>query len=546
VVFQNFAVSQSPDLSIEKSNMSPGQRVVRLAHLCRLFLSGTLILSVVACVVLPPEPDRPVSHALADERTTTLGRTAEASLHSPELSGFRLLPVAEGAYLTRLSLAALAERTLDVQYYILQADDTGKLLMRALRDAAARGVRVRLLVDDLYTAGNDELLLALAAYPNVEVRLFNPFPAGRASVLQRFVASAADFSRVNHRMHNKMLVADNAFGLAGGRNIADEYFMRASLQNYVDLDVLAAGPVVRQMSIIFDRYWNSEFAWPVAAIVKTSATAETLRAQFDQQTRDLKAPTKSSGLPAFLNRYIDVADELAAPRISMIEAPARIFADSPEKVRGANEVSIDGTVRQYLEKAMDSATKEISGSSPYYVTGEEGVKRVAMLKARGVTIHLHTNSLASTDEPMVHIGYVRYRAALLRAGMDLYELSPDLLQRSTRMGFSGASRGRLHAKVCMIDRRLVFLGSLNMDNRSERKNTELGLWIDSPALAEEILAMFDTTSSYRLRLAANGEDVEWIWHDKGREVVLTDEPEAGWLLRLQVWLLSPFGIDEQL
>lgn len=506
----------------------------------------TLFAAIAGCVALPSNPARAPSSAIAPGTSTPLGAIVAASLPDPALSGFRLEPLAWYAFRLRLELAARAQRTLDVQYYVLHNDDTGKALFRALRDAADRGVRVRLLIDDLYTVGEDELLFALAASPNVEVRLFNPFPGGRASFAGRFASSLADFGRINHRMHNKLLVADNAMAVAGGRNIANAYFMRANENNFVDLDVLAAGPVVRELSTAFDTYWNSEYVYPIESLVAYPGGPDAQRARLDVLTAAPEWP-RDMGVPERLKRYTTTLEQLERGRLELTAATAHAFADPPDKVAGSKDSTREGTVRARLVEAMRAATEEVFVASPYFVPGQIGLESMQQLRLRHVRLRLLTNSLAATDEPLVHTGYTRYRTPMLQAGVEIHELSPGLSRQRSRLGRFGASFGRLHAKIAVIDRRILFVGSMNLDNRSERRNTELGLLIDSPALASELLGMMDFESSaYLLRLAPDGHSTEWVTRQDGTEKMLTEEPEAGALLRLQVFLLAPIVPEGEL
>jgi putative cardiolipin synthase len=506
-----------------------------------------LFVAIAGCSALPPNPVRPPSTAIAPGASTPLGAIVAASSPDPALSGFRLEPLAWYAFRLRLELAARAQRTLDVQYYVLHNDDTGKALFRALRDAADRGVRVRLLLDDLYTSGEDELLFALAASsPNVEVRLFNPFPGGRASFVGRFASSLADFSRVNHRMHNKLMVADNAMAVAGGRNIADEYFMRANENNFVDLDVLATGPVVHELSTAFDTYWNSEYVYPIGSLASYPGSPAAQRAKLDTLTAAPEWP-RDTGVPERLKRYTTTLEQLEQGRLELTAATAHAFADPPDKVAGSKDATREGTVRARLVEAMRAAREEVFVASPYFVPGQIGLESMQQLRARQVRLRLLTNSLAATDEPLVHTGYTRYRTPMLQAGVEIHELSPGLSRQRSRLGRFGASFGRLHAKIAVIDHRILFVGSMNLDNRSERRNTELGLLIDSPALASELLGMMDFESSaYLLRLAPDGHSTEWVTRQDGTEKVLTEEPEAGALLRLQVFLLAPIVPEGEL
>ena len=295
---------------------------------------GLLLMLLVAalggqgCATLPERAATPASFAISDFDSTFLGTLAKQSL-PPEsrLSGFELMPVADAAYAARIELCQKAERTLDLQYYLLQGDNTGKFLMRAARDAALRGVRVRILIDDYYTAGEDPLLASLGATPNLEIRIFNPFPAWRSSSTGRFIAAGADFGRVDHRMHNKLLVADNAMAVAGGRNIADEHFMRAAENNFVDMDVLAAGPVVQELSSIFDRYWNSQYVYPLYAIVSAPVSDAAARRAFEALTADAVPPTETVPPRPELIQFTAVARDIQARHLHLTAAEATAFAD---------------------------------------------------------------------------------------------------------------------------------------------------------------------------------------------------------------------------
>src|SRR5437763_3253443 len=248
-------------------------RLSRLRTLPLPFLMALLA----SCGALPPRGEQADSHAPTPSPDSPLVRVAQASMSDPPMSGFRLMPVGFYSLDARIELVRRARDSLDVQYYLIQNDRTGRLLMRSLRDAAIRGVRVRLLVDDLNTVGGDAMFSGLASFPNVEVRLFNPFCCARETVASRFAASLVDFNRLNHRTHNKLFIADGAIAVMGGRNIADEYFARSATSNFVDMDVLVVGNVVPQLASIFDAYWNSREAYPVDAILGAGNVEETRR-----------------------------------------------------------------------------------------------------------------------------------------------------------------------------------------------------------------------------------------------------------------------------
>ncbi len=527
-----------------------------------LLAAWMLVLSMLmtACASLPPQVQTQPASAITDFQATPLGALTQKVLPPESRSGFRLLPYGPTSFATRMALARLATRSLDVQYYLLAGDNTGRALMGALRDAALRGVRVRLLVDDLYTTGEDDLLLALASYPNVQVRLFNPFPAGRGSDVTRFVSSGFDFARVNRRMHNKLFVADNAAAVAGGRNMADEYVMNAAGSNFVDMDVFAAGPVVRDLSSEFDHYWNSEVVYPVERIASTSLTQAQLRQKFDTRVADARPP-QAPRIPAdgrihdpqpdepvalpldlvpMMNLPFELADRALSP---LLWADARVLFDPLSKTLGLNERenSLKGTVTEGVIRWFHTARSSIKMVSPYFVPSDASVASLAGAQAEGVSVTLLTNSLASTDEPWVYVGYWPHIHELLKAGVGIYELSPTLSVKRGKLGIFGHRTGALHMKNGIVDRKQVFLGSMNLDPRSARLNTELGLIIDSAEMARQLDSFADAGSSYRLRLDASGKNVEWIEQDNdGKETVYDVPPETTAWQRFKLRLVAPF------
>ncbi|MEO5738481.1 MAG: phospholipase D-like domain-containing protein, partial [Variovorax sp.] len=300
---------------------------MRVADTLRSLLAIGAALLLGACASLPPAVPGVPTHAMSDVATTSLARlvATDAAAHPSALSGFRLLPEAAFAFDARISLARNAEKSLDVQYYLIQNDDVGLLFLRELRDAAARGVRVRLLVDDLYTGGENELFSALATYPNVEVRLFNPLPSRATSLTTRLALSLHEFGRINHRMHNKLLLADNSFAVSGGRNIANEYFMRSTAANFIDMDVLSCGPIVRRMSDAFDRYWNSEQVRPIESVAPLRLQPDAAQRRFDELVS-----TAAPDVPVRARDVLDrppVGQQLATGQLDFRWAHAELFAD---------------------------------------------------------------------------------------------------------------------------------------------------------------------------------------------------------------------------
>jgi cardiolipin synthase C len=509
-----------------------------------------LVSLLTACGSLPPRGEVPASRAFTANAVadTALARVAASSRPPSEVqpSGFQLLPVGEFAFDARVALSRRAERSLDVQYYYIHHDEAGRTLLRELRDAAQRGVRVRLLVDDFFAAEIDGLLIGLASFPNVEVRLFNPMPLRRGAPLFRLALSSGDFQLYNHRMHNKLFVADNAVAVYGGRNIADEYFMKSREANFIDLDVLSTGRVVSDLSAAFDLYWNSELAWPVQTVRGTPTDPAAARMQFDRDVEDARVTTPQGPTDPFGQSTVEA--QLREGRLAMSYAAAQVHADPPEKASDAALATVPTQAVSGLLAAFSAARQEVVMVSPYFVPGEVGMPLIRTARANGVRILLTTNSLGSTDEPLVHHRYAAYRAEMLRLGMELYELSPTQTRRVRRFGDFGRSIPRLHAKVSVVDRQRLLVGSANLDARSAVGNTEMSVVIDSPMLAGAFTAWLESdhfTSVYNLRLRPDGRTIEWTHvEEEGQTSVTVDEPSSGWWLRLKLWMLSLL-VDER-
>ncbi len=513
------------------------------------FKAACLALCLSGCASLPTGFIKPVSTAFqpAGKTETALQKVVSASGAPKDLSGFRLLSTGAYAFNTRIALARRAQRSLDVQYYLIHDDETGHALLHELEAAAARGVRVRLLVDDIGTENQDQLLLHMASQPNISVRLFNPFAAGRAAVSTRILSAIGDLKRINHRMHNKSFVADNVMAVTGGRNIGNEYFMHSTQSNFIDLDVFAVGPVVGDLSNVFDRYWNSDYVYPVGTLVHYDKfTAE-------QAARSVLASNMSTmvmmdGLAANVKQdalgYGALAAEIDAGKLDLVWASARVVADSPSKVMGVTDETAADTASGMLMTLMGTAQSQLILVSPYFVPGRAGIDAMEQLRHRGVDITVLTNSLAATDTPIVHTGYARYRVAMLKMGVHVYELSPILREKVTMLDLLKRSRAKLHAKIAVLDHEQLFVGSINLDARSARENTEQGLIIRSPKLAEQVMSLLAANkmdSAYRLRLTASGEQIEWVDTDDGKETIYDDEPNAGFLLKFVMKLLAPIA-----
>jgi phosphatidylserine/phosphatidylglycerophosphate/cardiolipin synthase-like enzyme len=493
------------------------------------------VLVVAGCASLPRHVHKTRTEAFAAPDSTALGEIVEVEEPAKNLSGVRLLSSGDEALASLLALADHAEQTLDIQYYIIHEDDSTRIFLHHVRMAADRGVRVRVLIDDLNTAGEDRRFMHLSEHHNVEVRVFNPFTAARFSAWIRWVASASDIQRINHRMHNKLFVADNAIAITGGRNIGDQYFTRDPYSNYIDLDVVVAGQIVPQLSASFDEFWNSKYAYPIASVASAV---------------DAEAAAPAPAEPAPVDGENWLEQQLNAHEVQLIWVPATVLADQPAKIASETSPDEEVTIANDISVLMASAKQELIIISPYFVPGEQGLKLLSELVARGVHIRILTNSLAATDAPLVDIGYGRYREPLLKLGIELYEVRPKLGQKHARFHPYRSTNASLHAKALVIDQKIVFIGSLNMDARSARINSELGLVLSSTDIARQVTSLFDdisTDGSYTLRLQAGTNHVEWvIGDDAGVEKVWHTDPGTSRTERLWLKILSPFAPDELL
>ncbi len=498
-----------------------------------LLPAAAALMVLAGCAGLPRHVHKTPSTAFQNPETTTLGGIVAGDEVGKNLSGIRLLSSGEEALASLITLADHAERTLDIQYYIIHEDESSRTLLHHVRLAADRGVRVRLLVDDLNTAGEDRRFMHLSSHANVEVRVFNPFTAGRFSTWLRFVASASNIRRINHRMHNKLFVADDALAITGGRNIGDQYFTLDPRSNFIDLDVVAAGPIVSALSASFDEFWNSKYAIPIATVA-SSVDAETSSAP----PLEAQIPPGADWLEQELNEH----------KLQLIWVPATVLADQPAKITSETSPDEELTIANNIRTLMSSATQELIIISPYFVPGKEGVALIRELISRGVRVRILTNSLASTDSPLVDIGYARYRVPLLKLGVELREMRPKLGQKRARFHPFRSSNASLHAKALVIDQKIVFIGSLNMDERSAKINSELGLVISSTEIAHEVTGLLDdisTDGSYKLQLDQH-DRVEWVSGDVGAQKVWHTDPATSGFERLWLTLLSPFAPDELL
>lgn len=514
---------------------------------CSAACIALLALALGGCA-LPSLEGRSHSQAIAATADTPLGQTARhlrQLAQAPEgITAIVPLDSPQEAFAARHFLIQQVTHSLDVQYYIWRADTSGLMLLGDLLAAADRGVRVRLLLDDGGTAGMDSLLHTLNTHPQIEVRLFNPFVLRWPKVL----GYVFDFQRTNRRMHNKSLTADNQASIVGGRNIGNEYFGNPQGVLFADLDVLAWGPVVRDISHDFDRYWASPSAYPIERIVTHPYALDwpTLRqriatAHASTEGQRYQAAKANSRLP----------EHLQANDQAILWAPAHLVSDDPAKVLG--QARQQGLIGAQLARAIGQPSIALDMVSPYFVPTQAGLDALAQLRAQGIRIRVLTNALEATDVSLVHVGYARYRAPLLRMGVELYELQRQapielprqLHERIKRRWLLASSGTSLHAKTFAIDGQRAFVGSFNFDPRSMLLNTEMGLVIESPALAAQISNIFEQDipwRSYRLSLDPEGR-LQWEAPPFGSGTTHSTEPNTGWFKRWGLRLLEYLPLE---
>jgi putative cardiolipin synthase len=574
------------------------------------FIGRSIVLLAIvlqgACAQLPQNVDRPVSTALPTPAGTTLEalvqqrRKADAARFE---SGFLLLGGPPAAYGSRLALIEGAQKTLDLQYYAIHADASTGRLLRGIRAAALRGVRVRILLDDLHSTGRDASVLGLAFVPNIEMRLFNPLAGARGSSFARLLNSVGDASRIQQRMHNKLFLADNVLGVTGGRNLGDAYFGNALKGNFIDVDILAAGPIVRDLSRSFDSYWNNERAYPVQSLVKREEL-KAIRERAEQADRELAdesargqnappppppttdgepkpgaAPTPAQRARAWDEKPLDLrsARFVWAPAVMLADEPGKIPADkgtdqtkapglvvsqpgdaaSSSRRAASLQASSDiaagsDTVVEGLLQLIGQARRDLLIISPYFVPGPDMKQAFAAARGRGVRIRVLTNSLASNDAPVAHVGYARHRENLLELGIELYELRSEQASVSNAFGSSGSgnvgeSRSMLHSKVLVMDGQLLVVGSMNLDLRSQLQNTEIALLVRSAELSRAASDQIERgmrEGSWRVELS----DGSLLWRaPEGSGLKDTStEPDASLTLRLLLRLFGPLAPDQLL
>ncbi|QIL72036.1 phospholipase D family protein [Diaphorobacter sp. HDW4B] len=621
------------------------ERLIPPALLWVLTLTAALLTGC-ASPKLPTNVDRPISTAakpVADSQLAqiTQARKQKENKAGTSASGFMLLTGPQTAYGSRLALVENARQSLDLQYYAIHADASTGRLMRAIVDAARRGVRVRILLDDFHGTGRNALVMRMAFVPNVQMRMFNPLPGDRENPVSRMWHAATDFQRAQQRMHNKLFLADNVMGVMGGRNLGDSYFGNAE-SNFIDADVLVAGPLVEDLSSSFDEYWNDKRAYPVQSLVDKK-DLDRMRAEFTQRDEAshnadaMQSNAESQGSPSSSSSSSSesarstggarpqLPDGESRPRtgdtvtkeqraqawdmkaldlrkMPLIWANAIMLADKPGKIpavdadgqtdpmtarastvasqhaaktlQGPNGGSrgvaatndkkasssamppavMPDSVVDGLISLIDYVHKDLLVVSPYFVPGERMMATFKAAVDRGVRVRILTNSLASNDAPVAHIGYARYREQLLKNGVELFELDsdPSNLRAAFGMGSTGsatpqAQRMMLHSKVLVLDGQLTVIGSMNLDQRSKLQNTEIAVLVRSKKLSKETTQLIEqglTHGSWRVVL----ENGELVWKpplgsDLKEEAT---DPDTSLPLRMMLKLLGPFVPDSVL
>ena len=494
------------------------------------------------CASVDFDYPKPESHVVMDTEDTFLGqRLADKASQHPGEAGF--FPISDGieALAARLLLAGRAERTIDAQYYLIKNDHTGNAFIYALLQAADRGVRVRLLVDDMFTGGYDAGMAALDSHPNFEIRIFNPFARRSA----RFMDGLTSFSRINRRMHNKSFTIDNQITIIGGRNIADEYFGAREDAKFGDLDVVGIGAVVQDVSEMFDSYWNHERAAPIAAFAKMPedpvAQLKLLRERLDESRQSIMDTKYVEAVTDKVLEYVETDTS------GFIWAPYTLAVDSPDKTykKKAAEVA---SITTPLRESLLSAKSEVIIISPYFVPRKTGIEALSEMQHSGVNVTVITNSLAANNQASVHGGYAPSRKPLLKSGVTIHEVRDDADVSGSEFVAASGAKATLHTKAFIVDRREVFIGSFNFDPRSANINTELGVIIRSPELADHytdrILAVLPE-QTFEVFLNENGK-LRWRGFENGEEVIFDKEPRTTWWQRFVAGFMRILPIRGQL
>ncbi len=496
--------------------------------------------------------DREPSYAISPDTDTTLRRTiVKRAAKFKGMSGFKVLRTGEESFALRLALIENAEKSLDLQYYAIHDDVSANMLVQAVVRAASRGVRVRFIIDAINLGEVEDTFVTLDTLENIEIRAFNPLTTRKQGFISRMFTRVTNLGSLNKRMHNKALIADNQMAIMGGRNLGDAYFEKFTNATFKDIDILAAGPIVPQISRSFDEYWNDENTITIKNVVPPVTDEDKRQEILNDLSDNWNQVVATREGMEFIDRRL--SDDLADGRISLNWSHATMNADDPDKIDDdAEETGEDvSRVLLKLDELLNRAEKEFIIVTPYFVPTEAGVEWLAGLEEKGIEVKVLTNSLATNDIVAVHTGYEDYRRPLLKAGVDLYELKPisDEPTDQRLLGLASPSQTSLHSKVFIVDRHDSMIGSFNLDPRSINLNTEAMLSIYSPAISAEIAEMFDEVSapesSYKIEFDQRGSLV-WVTEEYGKLKSYYNEPEVTFTRRLQAFLMSFLPIEEHL
>lgn len=508
----------------------------------RLCCLVVIFVTLSGCATVDFDYPKPASSAYTDTDDTYLGKQlAGLADQHPGEAGF--YPLADGidALAARLLLAERAEQTLDAQYYLIKDDIVSHAFINVLLRAADRGVRVRLLVDDIFTGGYDAGMAGLDSHPNFEIRIFNPFARRSA----RFMDGITSFSRINRRMHNKSFTVDNQITIIGGRNIADEYFGAREDAKFSDLDVACIGPVVNDVSEMFDSYWNHERAAPIAAFADMpddpAAELSRIRDELAQSAEQIKTTKYAAAVEAQVLEYVesDASVYIWAPYTLAVDSPDKVFKSKAEDA---------ASITTPLRESLLSATTEIVIISPYFVPRKRGIEAISELQRKGINVTIITNSLAANNQSSVHGGYAPSRKPLLKSGVRIFEVRADADVSGSEIVAAGDAKATLHTKAFIVDRREIFIGSFNFDPRSANINTELGVIIRSPELASQSAELIDAalaTQTWEVFLNEKGK-LRWRGLENGQEVIFDKEPQTTWSQRFVAGFMRILPIRSQL
>jgi cardiolipin synthase C len=540
----SYNMDAAPRQSRDTPNMYAGTRLRMSLCIAAAAVAG-------GCVTLDRDTPRTASVALttSEAMATTLGtKWSAAAPEDPSLSAFRLLPSSLEALAARIALIDAAERSLDLQYYIFHGDETGLFLVDRLVTAADRGVRVRILIDDMYAHGIEQGLAVFDAHPNIELRLFNPWTQ-RGSKLARGLEFLVT-PRLNHRMHNKLFVADGTAAIFGGRNLADEYFDLHAEFEFKDFDVVALGPVATVADEVFDSFWNGPDAIPITGLEQPDPNAALAagRVRLIEHRDTMKTSAYAEAV-----RTTALVNELASRSVHWVFAKWKVVGDLPDKTTRSDDPRWSGALGTSVRDVFFGAERELLAASPYFVPRTAGTKQLCDMVTRGVNVRVLTNAFEATDVPVVHAGYSRYRTKLVRRGVEIFELrrltAADTDDAASKRAF-GSANASLHAKTFVVDRERVFIGSMNLDPRSVALNTEIGVLIESPELAESvarsILLLMEPSRSYRLVIGPT-DTLNWISENaNGEEIRFRSDPNMSLWDRFKCGMLGVLPIEGQI